>query len=139
MDTRLRMLLWSERRQRRTQFLVCLLWIIGGTVYSIVYELSRGFRTPVASFYGVASLFALFAPIFLSMRTSLGEITDRTRSFNDGLPVSARRRGWIRLAGGAGVLVAPIALGAILLSAGLAIGWIEQVPQRPPDFLNTWA
>jgi hypothetical protein len=133
------MLLWSEWRQRRTQFLVCLLWIIGGTVYSIVYELSRGFRTPVASFYVVSSLFALFAPIFLAMRTSLGEFTDRTRAFNDGLPISARRRGWIRLAGGAGVLVAPIALGVMLLSACLAIGWIEQVSQRPADFLTTWA
>jgi ABC-type transport system involved in multi-copper enzyme maturation permease subunit len=139
MNARLRMLLWSEWRQRRSQFLVCLLWIIGGMVYSIAYELSSRFRTPVASFYGVASLFALFAPILLAMRISLGEITDRTRSFNDGLPVSVRRRGWIRLAGGAGVLVAPIALGAVLLSTCLAVGWIEQVPQRPPDFLTTWA
>jgi hypothetical protein len=133
MNARLRMLLWSEWRQRRMQFLVCLLWIIGGTVYSIAYELSRGFRTPVASFYGVASLFALFAPVFLAMRTSLAEITDRTKSFNDGLPVSARRRGWIRLASGAAVLLVPIALGAMLLSTCLALGWIEQALQRPPD------
>jgi hypothetical protein len=72
-------------------------------------------------------------PIFLAMRTSLGEVTDRTQSFSDGLPVSPRARGWIRLAGGAAVLIVPILVGGVLLTAGLATGIIEQAPRRTHD------
>ncbi len=131
MNSQLQALLWSEWCQRRTQFALCLLWMVFGTAYVVAYELSSGFRAPVASFYSTASLFGLFMPIFIAMRTSLGETTDRTRPFSDGLPISARRRGWIRLAGGAGTLIAPIVLGAVLLSACLAISWIKQTPPRP--------
>src|SRR4051812_30499674 len=130
------MLLWSEWRQRRVHFLFCLLWLVGGTCYGIAYELTHPFRTPVASFYSAASLFALFAPIFLAMRTSLGEITDRTKSFSDGVPVSTIRRAWIRLAGGAAVLIVPIVVGAVLISACLAFGWIQQVSVRMPDWVS---
>jgi ABC-type transport system involved in multi-copper enzyme maturation permease subunit len=133
MNSRLPMLLWAEWRQRRTPFFVCLLWMVCGTAYCVAYEWSSGFRAPVASFYSTASLYGLFVPIFLAMRTSLGETTDRTRSFSDGLPISERRRGWIRLAGGAGVLVTPIVAGALLLSVCLASGWLEQAPTRPPQ------
>ncbi|MEN6493759.1 MAG: hypothetical protein ABFD16_05655, partial [Thermoguttaceae bacterium] len=100
--------------------------MIGGTIYTIAYERSHGYRAPVASFDSTALLFGLFVPIFLAMRTSLGETTDRTRSFGSTLPVSPSQRSWIRLAGGAGVLVAPILLGALLLSLCLALGWLEQ-------------
>ena len=126
------MLLWKECRERRTQFLICLLWMVLGTVNSLAYDGMSGFRTrtPVAHFFSATGLYALFVPIFLAMRTSLGEMTDRTRAFSDGLPISPGRRGWIRLVGGAGVLVAPIVVGALLLSACLALGWIEQVPTR---------
>ena len=134
MDAKLRTLLWSEWRQRRTQLQVCLLWMIGGTIYSIVYELTHRFRTPVANFHEIASLFALFAPVFIAMRTALGETTDHTRSFADGLPISARKRGWLRLVGGVAVLVLPIVLGAVLLSGFLAFGWMEQAPLRPDNY-----
>ena len=123
-----RMLVRKECRERRTQFLICLLWMVLGTAYCVAYEWKSGFRTPVARFLSATQFYVLFVPIFLAMRTSLDEITDRTRAFSDGLPISPRRRGWIRLAGGAGVFVAPIIVGALLLSACLALGWLEQVP-----------
>jgi ABC-type transport system involved in multi-copper enzyme maturation permease subunit len=131
MNAKLQMLLWAEWRQRRAQFLICLLWMVCGTVYGVAYELSTGFRAPVASFYTTAALFGLFMPIFVAMRTSLGEKTDGTKAFSDGLPISGRRRGWTRLTGGAAVLIAPIVVGALMLSAYLAFGWIEQAPPRP--------
>ncbi len=130
MSPQLRMLLWKEWRERRTQFLVCLLWMAGGTACIVAFEWSREFRAPVDGFYNVAIMLAMFMPIFVAMRTSLGETTDRTRSFTSALPVSAHRRGWIRLAGGAAVLAAPILLAAILLSLYLALGWVEESPPQ---------
>jgi hypothetical protein len=131
MTAQSRMLMRRELAERRIQLVACLLWMVCGSVYCVAYEWSSGFRAPVASFFTVASLYGLFVPVFLAMRTALGETTDRTRAFSDGLPISAGRRGWIRLAGGAGVLVTPIVVGAVLLSACLALGWIEQAPARP--------
>lgn len=130
MSPQLRMLVWKEWRERRLQFLVCSLWMIGGAIYTIAYERSHGYRAPVASFFGTAATFGLFVPIFLAMRTSLGETTDRTRSFSSALPISPGQRSWTRLAGGAGVLVVPILLGAMLLSLCLALGWLEQASTR---------
>ena len=113
------------------QFLICMIWMVGGTLYCIAYEWFHEFRAPVTSFRGTAMLFGLFMPLFLAMRTSLGETTDRTRSFSDALPISSRRRGWIRLAGGAGVLIVPILIGAMLLSLCLAFGCIDQALFSP--------
>lgn len=133
MGSQLSMLLWKEWRERRSQFLVCLLWMVGGVVYNIVYEWFGEFRAPVAGFYGTGLLFGLFMPIFVAMRTSLGETTDRTRAFTSALPISGRRRGWIRLAGGAAVLIVPILSAAAIVSLCLALGWIEQASPRPPS------
>ncbi len=44
MNPQSQMLLWSEWRQRRAQFLFCLLWLVGGACYSIAYELTHRFR-----------------------------------------------------------------------------------------------
>ena len=125
-----RMLWRAEWRQRRTPFLICLAWMVCGAAYDVAYELSSGFRAPVASFYTTSSLLGQFMPVFLAMRTALGETTDRTRAFGDALPVSVSRRAWIRLLGGAGALVVPICLGAAVTSLCLAAGWIEQAPSR---------
>ena len=133
MSPQIRALLWKEWHERRTQFLICMLWMVGGTIYYIAYEWSREFRTPVASFENTAMFFGLFMSLFIAMRTSLGETTDGTRSFSDSLPISPRRRGWIRLIGGAGVLVVPILTGAVLLSLCLGCGLIHQTLPRPPD------
>jgi hypothetical protein len=133
MPAQIRELLRKEWHERRMQFLICMLWMVCGTLYCIAYEWSREFRASVASFYSTAMSFGMLMPIFLAMRTALGETTDRTRSFSDALPISSRRRAWIRLAGGAGVLIVPILTAAVLLSLCLACGWLRQSPTRPPD------
>lgn len=134
MSPQLRMLLWKEWRERRTLFLVCLLWMVGGTVYNIASEWRRGLGLAgVLSSFSTAYLFALFMPIFVAMRTSLGEASDRTRSFASALPISGERRGWIRLGGGLAVLMVPILLGAVLISLCLAFGWFELLRHPLPD------
>ena len=85
--------------------------MLGGTVYCVATALSAW-----DGFFITAFIYGLFAAIFVAMRTALGENTDRTRSFSDGLPISVWQRGSIRLAGGAAVLVVPIVAGAVLLS-----------------------
>ena len=130
MKAKLRMLLWKECCERRTQFLICLVWMLGGATYCVAYEMTHRFRDPVASFHTIASVYGMFLPIFLAMRTSLGEITDRTRSVSDALPVSVRTRGWIRWGGGASVLIVPILVGAATLAVCLATGLVEQVAAR---------
>jgi hypothetical protein len=133
MTGQLQSLLWKEWHERRMQFLMCMIWMVGGTLYCMAYEWSREFRAPAAGFSNTAMLFGLFMPLFIAMRTSLGETTDRTRSFSDALPISSRRRGWVRLVGGAGVLIVPILTGAVLLSLCLGFGLIQQACLRPPD------
>ena len=130
MSPQIRVLLKKEIQERRGQLLLCLPWVIGGTIYSIAYELTFGLRTPVAYFWSMGATYACFAPIFLAMRTSQGETTARTRAFSDGLPISVRTRAWIRWAGGALILALPLLLGTVLMSAFLIGGWIEQVPPR---------
>jgi hypothetical protein len=120
MSPQLRMLLWKEWRDRRAQFLVCLLSVV------LVARVS------VDAYYAVALWFGLSMSIFVAMRTSLGETTDRTGSFTSALPISPQRQGWIRLAGGLAVLMAPIVLGAVLISLCLALGWMKQLPSNPP-------
>jgi hypothetical protein len=132
MPSQLRSLLWKEWHERRIQFLICMIWMVGGTLYCIVHDWSMASRAPVTSFRDTTMLFALFMPLFLAMRTSLGETTDRTRSFSDALPISLQRRGWIRLAGGTGVLIVPILTGAVLLSLCLASGWLHQAILNSP-------
>jgi hypothetical protein len=55
------------------------------------------------------------------MRTSLGETTNRTRSFSDALPVSPHWRAAVRLAGGAATLVVPLVAAATVL---IAVRWM---------------
>jgi hypothetical protein len=133
MNAPTRMLLWSEWRQRRTQFIIGMLWLTLGTVFCIVYHVASGLRSPVGSFFGTTWLFSVAMPIFVAMRTSLGELSDRTRPFHDGLPVSARTRAVVRLAGGWSTLVVPIVCGAIMLSVCLATGWLEQAEGRTAE------
>jgi len=124
------MLWWVEWRQRRMTFLVCVAWMVGAAVYAVAYNASHAFRAPVASLFASGLLYGLFVPIFLAMRTSLGETTDGTRAFGDALPVSVRNRAWVRLLGGAATLVVPIAVAAVLISVCLATGWVEQALPR---------
>jgi hypothetical protein len=131
MDATTRNLIWREVRERRTQAAACLLWMLGGMVYCIVRELPKTAEDSIGNFFLTTMLYMVSAPIFLAMRTSLGEMTDRTRSFSDGLPISPRRRGWIRLAGGAAALVVPILVSAFLMSVSLKASGLEQRPDMP--------
>jgi hypothetical protein len=137
MNARMRTLLWSEWRQRRAQFVVSMLWLNIGIVYCIIYELAAGLRSPVGGFFSTTLLFAIAMPIFIAMRTSLGELTDRTRAFHDGLPVATGTRATVRLIGGLAVLVVPIISAGIILSFCLASGWVEQALERTGDYWNT--
>lgn len=132
MRSQLRMLLWKEWRERRAQFWLCMAWGVGLTLYQISYEATHHLRASVAAFSSLL-LFGMLAAIFAAMRTAQGENRDRTRAFSDGLPVAPRLRGWIRLAGGAAVVMTPILVGALLLSVCLATGWFQQAPPRPPQ------
>jgi len=114
------MLVSRELQERRGQAALCLAWIPIGAVLGSVH----GGQDPgrwTACFGAIALFYALFMPLFVAMRTALGETTDGTRAFSAGLPISSRLRGAVRLAGGAVVVAAPILLGAGLLSAGLAV------------------
>jgi hypothetical protein len=127
------MLLWKEWHERRLLLLVCLLWMVGGTAYDVASEWLHGGRGGPVTSISTTYFFGLFMPIFIAMRTSLGETTERTGSFTSALPISGQRQGWIRLGGGLAVLMAPILLGAMLISLCLALGWME-LPRRPlPD------
>jgi hypothetical protein len=137
MNAATRMLIWSEWRQRRAQFVVAMSWLVVGVAYSIIYHLASGLRSPVGSFWSTVFLYSMAMPIFVAMRTSLGEVTDHTRAFHDGLPVSTRMRAAVRLVGGLIVLIVPILSAAIVLSIFLAAGWLEQAQERAADYANT--
>lgn len=127
MSPQLRMLLWKERRERRTQFLICLLWMVGGTACSIAYRLTSGFRGAVIE---PGLWYALFI-VFIAMRTSLGETTEMTRPFTGALPISGHRWAWIRLAGGLAVLLVPILLADALTTFCTVKGWTWPRSARP--------
>lgn len=125
MSPQLRVLVWKEWRERRVLFLVCLLWMVGGTAYDLARAWLHGHGGVVSSI-SITYYYGLFMPIFLAMRTSLGETTDRTRAFASALPISGERRGWVRLGGGLAVLIVPILVSAILTASALTLGWIDR-------------
>lgn len=138
MSAATRMLIWSEWRQRRTQFAIGMAWMFIGAVYCIVYHRATGLRSPAGSLFGTTLLYGLAMPIFVAMRTSLGEVTDHTRAFHDGLPVSLQTRGIVKLIGGLVVIVGPIVFAGMVLSLFSATGWLEQAQERAADYeINT--
>ena len=129
-------LAWKEWRERRASLYLATAWIAGWLVYMIVYEVATGIRGPVGRFYSVCLFYGLFAPVFLAMRTALGERTQGTFGFSASLPASLRQQAAVRVLGGLVTLTAPIALGAIVLSGILLTGAIEQSGFRPPPETN---
>jgi hypothetical protein len=124
MDPRLKMLLWKEWRERRDQLFLCLglagacalcaaIWTFG--------RMLRGDRPDRFPWEVIAWFYSLVMPLFIAMRTACGEETDRTTTFSLALPVAPLRAAWIRLSGGAMVLLAPFVLIVALASTGLAI------------------
>lgn len=117
-----------------------------GVAYAVGYEATHRLHGPVASFWKSSMFFGLCAAVFLAMRTSLGEVTQRTLGFSASLPVSLRLQAWVRLGGAVVTLIGPVLLGALVLWMFLLAGLIEQgpavakpiphpfvhLPQRPP-------
>ncbi|EDL59940.1 hypothetical protein [Gimesia maris] len=130
MDLVLQSLVWKEWRERRRTFFVCLAWILCGVVYVTIYELVSGYRTPVARFGSICMVYSMFMTVFLAMRVCLSEVTQGTLPFTSSLPVSLSRVAVTRLVGGIIALVGPIFLGSMILALLLALGILEQVPQR---------
>jgi ABC-type transport system involved in multi-copper enzyme maturation permease subunit len=123
-------LFWKESIERRASLGLGVAWVVGGTVYAIADEAYFRVRAPVGTFYAVCLLYGLFAPVFLAMRTCLGEQTQGTMPFTSSLPASRRQIASVRVGGAVVTLVAPIILGALLLSLVLSAGVVEQVPPR---------
>jgi ABC-type transport system involved in multi-copper enzyme maturation permease subunit len=136
MSPQIRALAWKEWRERRASLSLATAWIVCGLVYTIVYELATGIRGPVGRFYSICMIYGLFAPVFLAMRTALGERTQRTLGFSFSLPAPLRNLAIVRVVGALITLAGPIALGAIILSVVLLTGAIEQSGLRPPRDAN---
>jgi hypothetical protein len=120
----------KEWRERRMSFAVCGGWMLACALYVVAYEWTHEFRAPVASFYGCSHLYALFAAVFLAMRTALGEPSLGVQQFSLSLPVSRSRLAWVRLAGGAATLVVPIVVAAVVVTLFIASGFIENAALR---------
>jgi ABC-type transport system involved in multi-copper enzyme maturation permease subunit len=136
MSPQIRALVWKEWRERRASLCLATAWIICGLVYTIAYELATGIRGPVSRFYSICMIYGLFAPVFLAMRTALGERTAGTFGFSASLPSPVRQLAAVRIVGGLITLAGPIALGAALLSLVLLTGALEQAGLRSPGDAN---
>jgi ABC-type transport system involved in multi-copper enzyme maturation permease subunit len=132
MSPQIRALAWKEWSERRASLCLAMAWIVFGLVYTIVYELATGIRCPIGRYYSICLVFGLFAPVFLAMRTALGERTQGTVGFSASLPAPVRQLAAIRVLGGLVTLVGPIAIGAIVLSLLLLAGVFEQSGLRMP-------
>src|SRR5580658_4968910 len=126
MSSVIKRLIWKESVERRASLGLGIAWVVGGTFYGIVDEAYFRIRAPVGTFYAVCLLYGVFAPVFLAMRTCLGEQTQGTLPFTLSLPASRRLVAGVRLGGAVVTLVLPILLGALLLSSALSAGWVEQ-------------
>jgi hypothetical protein len=137
MSSVIQSLAWKEWAERRASLALGIAWVVGGTLYGIADEAYFRIRAPVGTFYAVCLLYGVFAPVFLAMRTCLGEQTQGTLPFTLSLPASRRLVAGVRLGGAVVTLVLPILLGALLLSSALSAGWVEQVvPRSDVDWRN---
>lgn len=130
MDPVLKSLIWKEWQERKPLLFVCLAWILCGVVYVTLYELGSGYRTPVARYGSVCMTYSIFMSVFLAMRVSLSEVTQGTLAFTSALPIPRPRVAAVRLIGGIVSLAGPILIGALILAVLLALGVLEQVPER---------
>ncbi|HEV8066818.1 MAG TPA: hypothetical protein VGP76_03710 [Planctomycetaceae bacterium] len=133
MSSVIKSLIWKESIERRASLGLGIAWVVGGTLYGIADEAYFRVRAPVGTFDAVCLLYGLFAPVFLAMRTCLGEETQGTLPFTSALPASRRQITAVRLGGALVTLVLPILLGALLLSSALSAGLVEQVVPRSDE------
>lgn len=123
-------LIWKEWRERRTALAVCTAWMVACAVYAAAYEAAYRVRAPIATYYVSAALFMLFASVFLAMQTAVGERTRGTLGFWRALPMSKTRLAGWRLASGGLTLVAPMVVGALVLTPLMAMVGLEQSALR---------
>ena len=131
MSSEFRALLWKEWHERKVQLALSTAGILCCVIYVVSYEAVHTYRTPVSRFYAACLLYGLFTAVILAMRTSLGEVTQKTLGFSAVLPVSLRHIAWVRLGGAIVVMAGPIILGTVLLSVVLGANLLEEVPPRP--------
>jgi hypothetical protein len=136
MSPQIRALVWKEWKERRTSLYLGIAWILFGLVYTIVYEVTTGIRGPVGRFYSICLIYGLFGPLFLAMRTAVGDRTQGTLGFSSSLPSPVRQQAAVRVLGALITLVGPIALGALMLSLALLTGAIKQSGLRMPHDAN---
>ena len=127
-------LVWKEWNDRKWSLALGSAWIALGVGYALLYETLHRVHAPVASFEGTCVMYGLCAAVFLAMRTALGESTQGTLGFSASLPASLRRQAWVRVGGAVASIVAPIILGALILSVVLLSGSIEQAPARAANY-----
>ncbi|HTU22346.1 MAG TPA: hypothetical protein VMG10_30180 [Gemmataceae bacterium] len=130
MRSLLRSLLWKEWHERKWLLALASAWILVGVAYGVGYEATHRVHGPVASFSSASMFFGVCAAVFVSMRTSLGEVTQRTLGYSASLPVSLRLQAGVRLGGAVVTIIGPILLGALVLWLFLLVGLIEQGPAR---------
>lgn len=123
MSPQLRALIYLEWQQRRWQLLLCLVVTLGGSILMFLAEPTNGSAFPLTMYMWSVGIVAVFLPLFVATRTSLGEMSDHTLSFSQALPVSPTVRSVIRLAGGAFVLWTSILLAAGLFTLVIGAGW----------------
>jgi hypothetical protein len=124
---------WKQWHENKRYLMGFMAWMVLGAGYAIAYQMAHKFRAPVGQFSSVASFYAICAAVILSTRTARGEYADGTHSFSAALPVSMRRIATIRILGAAATMVLPILAAAVVMSAALVGGLIEQVVPRVVD------
>lgn len=136
MRSPLRSLIWKEWHDRKWLLALGSAWVLVGVAYGVGYEATHRVHGPAASFWNTTMFFGLCAAVFLAMRTSLGEVTQRTLGYSASLPVSLHTQAGVRLGGAVVTLTGPMLLGALVLWMFLLVGFIEQGPAVPKPFLR---
>ena len=124
MNPQFKMLVWKQWRERRGQLWLCVamgaLLRLGKPAVD-PRQASAGSGALQFIWEELAVLYIFLVPLLIAMRTACGESTDHTASFTRCLPLARGRASFFRLAGGALVLVAPIALAAILATVNFGV------------------
>lgn len=128
----MRTLVWKQACEAKRPTLSHVVILAAVVLYVIIYELTHRFRDPVASFYAMAMLYSLIAPIWLGVQVTHGEHKEGSLRFTAALPISLQRVAAIRLAIAAGTLTLPLILAALPLALLLSAGVLQQVPINDP-------
>jgi hypothetical protein len=126
-------LIWKQWQENKRVLVICIGWMVLAAGYAIGYEMGHRLRAPIGHLSGLALFYTMFAAVFLAMRTALGEHSDGTHRFSAALPLALSRLAAVRIWGAAATLVLPLLASALLLTAALGSGLIEQAAPRVFD------